>query len=85
MHIWEGGSQKVTSDDKGEGVVMIPLKNDDVIYEQPLRPIVWIWRGSPPTAVSISTAELFRLCRHSCLRGVPHICHKNIYDGHGVN
>ena len=32
-------------------------------------------------SLSISTAELFRLCR---LRGVPHICHKNIYDGHGV-
>ena len=31
-----GGSQKVTSDDEGEGGVMIPPKNDDVIYEQPL-------------------------------------------------
>ena len=30
-----GGSQKVTSDDEGEGGVRIPLKNDDVIYEQP--------------------------------------------------
>ena len=29
-----GGSQKVTSDDEGEGRVMIPPKNDDVIYEQ---------------------------------------------------
>ena len=31
-----GGSQKVTSDDKGEGGVKIPPKNDYVIYEQPL-------------------------------------------------
>ena len=31
-----GGSQKVTSDDEGEGGVRIPPKNDDVIYEQPL-------------------------------------------------
>ena len=31
-----GGSQKVTSDDEGEGGVTIPPKNDDVIYEQPL-------------------------------------------------
>ena len=30
-----GGSQKVTSDDEGEGV-KIPPKNDDVIYEQPI-------------------------------------------------
>ena len=34
----EGGSQKVTNDDKGEGGVTIPPKNDDVIYEQPLTP-----------------------------------------------
>ena len=34
---WEGGgSQKVTSDDEGEGGVRIPPKTDDVIYEQPL-------------------------------------------------
>ena len=32
------GSQKVMSDDKGEGGVTIPPKNDDVIYEQPLTP-----------------------------------------------
>ena len=32
-----GGSQKVTSDDEGEGGVRIPPKNDDVIYEQPLK------------------------------------------------
>ena len=32
----KGGSQKVTSDDEGEGGVRIPPKNDDVIYEQPL-------------------------------------------------
>ena len=31
-----GGSQKVTSDDEGEGGVRIPPKIDDVIYEQPL-------------------------------------------------
>ena len=31
-----GGSQKVTSDDEGEGGVTVPLKIDDVIYEQPL-------------------------------------------------
>ena len=31
-----GGSQKVTNDDKGEGGVSIPPKNDDIIYEQPL-------------------------------------------------
>ena len=35
-------------------------------------------------SLSISTVELFRLCCHSCLRGVPNICRKNIYDGHGV-
>ena len=35
-----GGSQKVTSDDEGEGGVTIPPKNDDVIYEQPLTVIV---------------------------------------------
>ena len=32
----EGGSQKVTNDDEGEGGVTIPPKIDDVIYEQPL-------------------------------------------------
>ena len=34
----EGGSQKVTNDDEGEGGVTLPPKNDDVIYEQPLIP-----------------------------------------------
>ena len=33
-----GGSQKVTNDDEGEGGGTIPPKNDDVIYEQPLKP-----------------------------------------------
>ena len=33
----EGGSQKVTNDDEGEGEVTIPPKNYDIIYEQPLR------------------------------------------------
>ena len=28
----------MTSDDEGNGGVMIPPKNDDVIYEQPLMP-----------------------------------------------
>ena len=32
-----GGSQKVTNDDEGGEGVSIPPKNDDVIYEQPLR------------------------------------------------
>ena len=36
-HVMRGGSQKVTNDDEGEGGVTIPPKNDDVIYEQPLR------------------------------------------------
>ena len=34
---WRGGSQKGTSDDEEEGGVKIPPKNDDVIYEQPLK------------------------------------------------
>ena len=38
-----GGSQKVTSDDEGEGGVTIPPKNDDVIYEQALRSNILIF------------------------------------------
>ena len=36
----EGGSQKVTNDDEGEGgaTPQITPQNDDVIYEQPLKP-----------------------------------------------
>ena len=35
-----GGSQKVTNDDEGEGgaTPQITPQNDDVIYEQPLKP-----------------------------------------------
>ena len=32
-HMGGGGSQKVTSDDEGEGGVTIPPKNDAIIYE----------------------------------------------------
>ena len=38
----------MTNDDEGEGGgVTIPPKNDDVIYEQPLRPLVPILSRDP--------------------------------------
>ena len=47
----EGGSQKVTNDDEGEGGVSAPPKNDDVIYEQSLikSQTKWILEGGQLT------------------------------------
>ena len=51
-----GGSQKVTSDDEGEGGgVRIPPKNDDVIYEQPLSGAANIISSSGCTAKLLIT------------------------------